>query len=324
MDEVSLTEDHLRLMKRAKVFKAHEKRVNCIDFSHDGNFMISSGDDETLQLYNCLEGRLHKTIPSKKYGCGFVRFTHHHSAVIYASKNQFDDSIRYLSVHDNRYLRYFKGHRHRVCCLAMSPLDDMFISAAKDDSVRVWDVRSPKCAGLLRTKGTPRVAFDPEGVCFGVAYTEAKTRNHMIKLFDIRRFDEGPFASFTFPMAASEPQGDVTHFKFSPDSKTILLAYQDARIALYDAFDGTKLRELGGHSNEAQADLEASFSPDGRFVCSGSDDGKLFLWETDSGRVVKELEGHAFSVGCVAFNPKLLQLGSACQNVVFWLPAQVP
>lgn len=125
--------------------------------------------------------------PLVRYGCGFVRFTHHSSAVIYASKNQFDDSIRYLSVYDNRYLRYFKGHRHRVCCLAISPVDDMFLSAAKDDTARIWDVRSNQCAGLLRTKGCPRVAFDPEGVCFGVAYTESKAAQHHIKLFDIRR-----------------------------------------------------------------------------------------------------------------------------------------
>mmetsp|Transcript_20181 Transcript_20181/g.81096 ORF Transcript_20181/g.81096 Transcript_20181/m.81096 type:complete len:108 (-) Transcript_20181:2272-2595(-) len=65
-EEVQMTEASLKQMKKAKVFKQHEKRVNCIDFSMDGSYLISSGDDEALLLYNCLEGTIHKTIKSKK------------------------------------------------------------------------------------------------------------------------------------------------------------------------------------------------------------------------------------------------------------------
>ncbi len=88
--------------------------------------------------------RLKKTIYSKKYGVSLVRFTHHPNAVLVASQNSFDgnwivgvrggegkgrwwyhsivlilpkltftESIRYLSLHDNKYLRYFKGHRNK-------------------------------------------------------------------------------------------------------------------------------------------------------------------------------------------------------------------
>ena len=59
------------------------------------------------------------------------------------------DSIRYLSLHDNRYLRYFKGHRDRVSALSMSPRDDSFLSAAMDRTVRMWDLRTNVCQGLM-------------------------------------------------------------------------------------------------------------------------------------------------------------------------------
>lgn len=42
-----------------------------------------------------------------------------------------DHSLRYLSLHDNRYLRYFQGHTARVTTLCMSPLSDQVISAAQ-------------------------------------------------------------------------------------------------------------------------------------------------------------------------------------------------
>ena len=39
--------------------------------------------------------------------------------------------LRYHSLHDNQYLRYFKGHDGRVTTIAMSPKNDMFMSAAE-------------------------------------------------------------------------------------------------------------------------------------------------------------------------------------------------
>lgn len=69
------------------------------------------------------------------------------------------DGIRYLSLHDNNYVRYFKGHKKkcvlpcsphhssslgepRVVSLQMSPQDDTFLSGATDDTVRLWDLRT--------------------------------------------------------------------------------------------------------------------------------------------------------------------------------------
>jgi hypothetical protein len=79
-----------------------------------------------------------KTINSKKYGVDLVCFTSQPTTVIYSSKNGWDgmliqkplcvyglfrinlfmwltysESLRLLSLHDNKYLRYFKGHHDR-------------------------------------------------------------------------------------------------------------------------------------------------------------------------------------------------------------------
>ena len=50
-------------------------------------------------------------IPSMKYGADLVRFIHGKQSVLYASKNGWDDSIRFLDFQVNKFLRYFKGHR---------------------------------------------------------------------------------------------------------------------------------------------------------------------------------------------------------------------
>ena len=100
--------------------------------------------------------RYNKTILSKKYGVDLPRFTHKSTSIIYASTKE-DDTIRYHSLHDNKYLCYFKGHVERVVSLEMSPTDDGFLSGSLDRTVRLWDLRTPHCRGLLHLPSSSHV-----------------------------------------------------------------------------------------------------------------------------------------------------------------------
>ena len=71
--------------------------------------------DAQIRLYDTRKGEQIKTLSSTKYGAALVRFTHHSNCIIYAS-SRFDSSatdeenhaIRYHSLYDNAYIRYFK------------------------------------------------------------------------------------------------------------------------------------------------------------------------------------------------------------------------
>ena len=52
--------------------------------------------------------------------------------------------------------------RGSVVSLAMSPVDDTFLSGALDGAVRMWDLRTNVCQGVLRCRGSPIAAYDPE------------------------------------------------------------------------------------------------------------------------------------------------------------------
>ena len=129
-----------------RVLREHEARINSIDFSKDGELLLTAGDDCRVCLYSCQHGTRQHVSQCRKYGVDSARFTHDPLSVIAASRNDFDDAIRYLSLHDNRYLRFFKGHTDRVVALEMSPKEDSFASAAADDTVRLWDLRTTDCA----------------------------------------------------------------------------------------------------------------------------------------------------------------------------------
>jgi hypothetical protein len=59
-----------------------------------------------------------------------------------------DHKIRYQTLHDNKYIRYFQGHSERVTGLCLSPKNDMFLSAGQ---VRcpAFDAPAPIHAMLL-------------------------------------------------------------------------------------------------------------------------------------------------------------------------------
>jgi COMPASS component SWD2 len=308
-----LTDDVVKNMVIGRVFKDNTNKINSLDFHKDGELLVTASDDESLHVYNSSSGRLDRTVLSKKYGVDLIRFTHHPNSVICASKNGWDDSIRYLSLHDNRYLRYFKGHRDKVVSLAMSPLEDFFISGSLDDTIRLWDLRTTACQGLLRRKGRSSVAFDPQGLVFA-----AGIDNNTVKLFDIRMFDKGPFLTFVV---------DHTHnlqwhtLKFSNDGKHILLSTNENLIFLIDAFNGEQKQTYSSFVNEHASLLEASFSPDGQYVLSGSELGTIHIWQALSGKEVAVLNGHHSSVGVVQWNPKTLMIASGCTNLAFWIPS---
>ena len=145
--KMKLTDEVFRSFRVSKVFRENTDRVNCLDFSANGDQMIASSNDDSIVIYCCLEGRWalfriarryypylyecrpKRTLYSKKYGCDLLQYTHAPNAIVYSS-NKVDgkrkmiirtfsndfvtaDTIRYLSLHDNKFLRYFPGHTKR-------------------------------------------------------------------------------------------------------------------------------------------------------------------------------------------------------------------
>ncbi|CAB1353436.1 unnamed protein product [Coregonus sp. 'balchen'] len=284
---MKLTDNVLRSFRVAKVFRENSDKINCFDFSSNGETIISSSDDDSLVLYDCQEGKPKRTLYSKKYGVDLIRYTHAANTVVYSS-NKIDDTIRYLSLHDNKYIRYFPGHNKRVTALSMSP-------------------------GLMHLQGKPVCSFDPEGLIFA-----AGVNSEMVKLYDLRSFDKGPFATFKLQY---DRTCEWTGLKFSNDGKLILVSTNGGALRLLDAFKGAVMHSFGGYNNSKAVTLEASFTPDSQFIMIGSEDGKIHVWNAEGGMKVAVLDGkHTGPVTCLQFNPKFMTFSSACSNMAFWLP----
>ena len=54
---MKLVDSTIRSFRVAKVFRENSDRINHIDFAPNGETLISSSDDDSIVIYDCVEGK---------------------------------------------------------------------------------------------------------------------------------------------------------------------------------------------------------------------------------------------------------------------------
>ncbi|KAI5684083.1 hypothetical protein M9H77_05311 [Catharanthus roseus] len=307
---LDLTEEILQSMEVGMAFRDYNGRISSMDFHRTSSYLVTASDEESIRLYDVANATCLKTINSKKYGVDLVSFTSHPTTVIYSSKNGWDESLRLLSLHDNKYLRYFKGHHDRVVSLSFSTRNDCFISGSLDRTVLLWDQRAEKCQGLLRVQGRPAATYDEQGLVFAIAF------GGFVRMFDSRKYEKGPFDIF----AAGGDISDANVVKFSNDGRLMLLTTADGHIHVLDSFRGTLLSTYSVKPVSGDATLEASFSPEGMFVVSGSGDGNVYAWSVRNGKEVASWMSSQAEPPVIKWAPGSLMFVTGSSELSFWIP----
>mmetsp|Transcript_23412 Transcript_23412/g.51989 ORF Transcript_23412/g.51989 Transcript_23412/m.51989 type:complete len:275 (-) Transcript_23412:1003-1827(-) len=232
--------------------------VTNLDFHRNGKWLLMSTNESSIHLIDSLAGEEKKKLyvkgeEKKNETIANAKFTHHESCILFSSERE----IKYLSCYDNKYLRYFKGHTDAVTSLAMNPIDDTFITASEDKTVRLWSLSSPTPTAKLSFPArfdSPYATFDASGVIFGVLAQDTSTRQRSLKLYDARNFSAGPFeeilpAQSLIESAIKRASPDWTHaqtrkcldgnwtgFEFSTDGNHILVSTQSELLLVLDGF----------------------------------------------------------------------------------------
>ncbi|KAK2741105.1 member of Set1p complex, histone methyl transferase [Onygenales sp. PD_40] len=313
--------------------------ITSLDFDDQGDYLVAAGDDEAIQVFDIKEGKLTKTVPSKKYGVHLAKFTHHSRQILHAS-TKVDNSLRLLDLHNESYLRYFSGHTDKVTSLALSPGSDAFLSCSKDDTVALWDLNSRNAQGKLKL-ATPYLAtFDPSGSVIAIASQATSS----VLLYDFRNYDKAPFA--TFDLAPHEDRYTPstrgrawTRLEFSNDGKHLLVGTDYHGHFLLDAFEGDIKAFLVGKNGATGRAAPVSttgkplgqgdvcFTPDGRYVLGGAgDQPDTLVWDTQQPPEMSLFLKPAFRLpyrgrsAIVQANPRYNMFATADRDVVFWLP----
>lgn len=319
-------------------------RIFRFDFASEGQYVAVSTSEDCIHLIDALAGERKKKIKMKDIGVGVMKYTHHDQCLLVSAKQSSTD-VKYLSLHDNKYLRTFQGHQGLVSSISVCPLDDNFLTASVDNTVLRWDLSTRNEVARIKlppSVGTPLVNYDSSGLVFGVLtpnLMNGQIQNHSIRLFDSRRLDGGPFQVISptlqsyssvlderFPELDPESKqralnSNWTSFQFSSDGNSILINTDGEYAWILDGFrPDVPPKVVGPRKNDGGVPLAAYMSTDCKQILLANAENEIQLFDAESLEMMTTLSGHLSNVGCIACNPRYDMFVSGCVNTALWIP----
>ncbi len=229
---------------------------------------------------------------------------------------------------------FLSGHADIVLALAVSPDGHWLVSASKDGTARLWDLRSLSCVAIAagHAESIGAIAISPK--MHGYARTTGRGNSGCL---------EGPFfitgsadktmkrwhipgdllteapntsslSSSSLPrtlhaMAAVKAHDkDVNAVAIAPNDRILASASQDKLIKIWQASTMALLGTCRGHKRGIWA---IAFSPVDQCLASASSDKTVKLWNISDFSCLKTFEGHTASVLNVSFVCAGMQLISS-------------
>ncbi|CAE8721202.1 unnamed protein product, partial [Polarella glacialis] len=317
--KVKLSDGLVQNLAVGKVYRDHKGPVTGMDFTYDGQHLVTSGEDNSVYVYSCEKASRVRHLRCEKYGVALIKFLHNdRDCAVAASRCETDHVLKYWDFHDNKYLRLFRSHTAKVTSVCPHPYEDMFLSGSEDKSVLLWDLRQDRPVAKINGQGTTIANFDQQGLVFAASVGQPK-----IHLFDTRNYAKGEFTSFDLRThLTGNPVAQTV--QFSPCGK-YLLVRTASQLVLVDAFDGELVCEfpVGGADSAAPAGSPApvpGFSPDSQYVISGVTGGDVCVWQSTNARLVHRLEGHTATPARTAFSPAHALVVTAAETLAWWIP----
>ena len=207
-----------------------------------------------------------------------------------------DGSVYLWDLQARKLRKVLVGDKNRTYLLTFSPTGETLAGGNWDNTVQLWNLDTGK---LLKTLvGHRDLNTNATSIGF-IAYS-----------YDGKMLASGGWKDRTIRMWDVETgqllQTIDAHSKriynvvYSPDSRTLASAEEDAKIRMWDVDTGALLKTLTGHTSNVNT---VTYSPDGTTLVSGSWDKTIRFWNASTGKLLKTLTGHTDVVDTVIYAP---------------------
>ena len=175
------------------------------------------------------------------------------------------------------------GHTKEVKCVAVTE-DGLCVSGSKDNTLRVWDLRTGECRHTLEghTEYINCVAVTKKGKCISGA-GDTTLRVWDIHTGEFLRKLEGHTKSVTCVAVIGD--------------ELCVSGSNDETLRVWDLNTGECLRIMPGENGCFNC---IAVTRDGKLCVSGSENGHLQVWDLQTGKSLRAWLGHTFSINCVA------------------------
>lgn len=287
-----------------RTFFETNHQVYFANFSDSGNYIISTGSDNNIILWNSQTGIIYRTLVGLKKRPNAAVFSEKHNLVVSGG----EDMV--ATVWDPTSLvivSTFKGHTGKIKTLDISPDGKMLATGSSDKSIRIWDIEQNRLIYELKEhkKDVNALQFSPDG-----SKLISGGADKRLILWNV--LNGGILA------ISDEPRGWIRDVEYCADGQKIASCGDDNMIYIWDATNLGKINMLSGHEDWVQC---IDFSPNGQYLASGGHDQRIILWDLNTGKELNQSNRQDQIVLAVAINqkrPDLLSATLLSQNIKVW------
>ncbi|MGC9502989.1 toll/interleukin-1 receptor domain-containing protein [Baaleninema sp.] len=271
-----------------QVFTGHRDKIWDVDFSPDGNLIVTASSDNTAIIWD-LEGKPLRRLRAHTNWVRSVSFSPDGKALVTGSD---DNTVKLWNV-SGVLLKTFVGHDASVRSVVFSPDGNTIVSGSDDTTIRLRSIEGAVVEILQgHRSGIKGVRFSPDNLVasVGTDNTLKMWKRDGAQLLRSIEYDAG-----------------LRNVNFTPNGEFMITASYDNSLQLWNVNDvlaldeATPVRRFVGHTSTIK---NLSISPDGQMMASASSDGSVRFWNVNDGTVLKVLEGvHDPEVTDVSFSP---------------------
>lgn len=263
--------------------QGHFNNMACLDYSPDGQYVVTGGDDAKVKVWNTGSGFCFVTFSEHLGGITGVTFNQNGKVVLSCS---LDGTVRAFDLNRYRNFRTFTSpHPAQFSCLALDPSGEIVCAGGMDVfEIFVWSMQTGRLLEVLAGHEGPVscLAFSPTAPTLASASWDKTVR--VWEVFEGR----GSKEHITL-------LHDALAVSFRPDGKQVAVSSLDAQITFWDV-----------QSMEPQGSIE------------GRHDLGYTRKEIDKITAKKSSFGKAFSSLCYTADGRCILAGGKSKNVCIY------
>lgn len=295
----------------------HSSDIRTINFSPDGRYIATAGQDNTARLWETATGREIRRFEGHIAVILSVAFTPDGHNILTGG---LDGTVRLWNLETGEEIRQYTAERAEVASVAVSP-DGHVVAAGIGQNVRLWDFSSGHELNHVDT-GTRvnSVVFSPDGKFIAIgdgasldparikAWLIQKTGKAIISDDEVAKeiaSESGAIKNEVVVLETTSlreiwkfksPNSAVDAVAFSNDGRFVLSASSDTRpngenvARLFDSTTGRELKQFT-HQNRVTGKeplMGVAFSPDSRLALTVGVES-VRLWDIDTGTELRQI-----------------------------------
>ncbi|NEO54192.1 MAG: protein kinase [Okeania sp. SIO3B5] len=290
-------------ISEVRTLSGHNNWIRSIAISSDGQTVVSGSWDNTIKVWDWVNGSLQGTFATQSDKIFAVAITPDGKTVISGGA---DGTIKLWDLATGSLKNTLTVHSKAVYSIAISRDGQTVISGSADGTIKIWDLatESLKSTITAHSKAVYSVAISSEKQII-----VSGSADGTIKIWDL--------ATGSLKNTLSEHSDRVFSVAISSDGQTVVSGSADGTIKIWDLATGSLKNTLTDHTNEVWS---VAISADSQTIVSGSEDTTIKIWDLATGSLKNTLTGHTWVVTSIAISSdgQTIVSGSDDKTIKIW------